>query len=147
MGGNTHLKLGSSFNWSSKDSTILVSFTECKTAFLFYLHVVILHEIPNIASWEPETGLPHRCLFAKEKIWALLGARCHPRCHHGASLGFLAWPCSHVKPFSRFISLSCGICTGLGPFSGARLPHLCLTSDLHPLNAELGDASVLLRRR
>lgn len=90
--------------------------------------------------------------FQRKNFEPLLGARGHTRYHHVQSVGFPVCPCSHMKSFSWFISLLCEMCTGVGPLSGARLDHFCLTSDFHPFvspscvqTLSWGDASVVPR--
>lgn len=66
--------------------------------------------------------------FQRKNLEPLLGAGCHTRSCHVEWVGFQACSCSQVKSFSWFVSLLCGICTGVGPLTGARLDHFWLSS-------------------
>lgn len=74
---------------------------------------MILHEIPNIALLELETGFPQRCLFLKEQTWASAG--CHSRSYHVVSEGLPVCPYSQVKWHPRFLLLFGGMQAGFRP--------------------------------
>lgn len=56
-----------------KNSEQEFKFSWMQSTFSFYVPVTRLHETPNFPFLEPETGLPPRCLFLKERFLAPSG--------------------------------------------------------------------------